>query len=751
MEAVRLHRPEAERRSVTRALRVALIGSVALAAVLLSLLAVASGNNELLQRHYGLLLWLNVAIAILLAILAVELARRLLIRYRRGLFGTRLMARLAMAFIMMTTVPVLLIYIVAVQFLGRSIESWFDVPMERALESGLTLGRASIDSMLNDLLARTRSGAVSLELMPASGWAERLDELREQLGVQEALILSGSGQILNASGTRFASLLPDLPSSAALRQLRVGRSYSAIEALATPVIESLGTDPQAEGRVGLEPPVSDLAVGGAQRLPEGHRDRASHSAGLKMRALVTIGTSTLGEDSRILQFVQPVPTNLAETAEAVQSGFQDYQELSLSRAGLKRIFRVTLTVTVLLTVFSAIAAAFLLAGWMTGPLSMLAAGTRAVAEGDFRPVKDYIGRDELGVLTQSFNAMTRQLEDARAQVERNRMGLEQANARLASLLSNLTAGVIVLDRDYKLTLANAGAEKMLGTPTARLAGLHVSQLPGFAPYADRLIEAYEALDEETTREEAPAWQQQVVIDAKTSDNSEQGGGKTLLLRGAVLPEAQGDHLLVLDDVTDVVSAQRSLAWREVARRLAHEIKNPLTPIQLAAERMGLKLADKLSGADREMLAKNTRTIVNQVGALNVMVDEFRDYARMPSARLEPLELNDVVAEVLAMYADTDPTRVVRTHLTPGLPKILGDAGQQRQVGHNLLKNASEATEKQPQRLIEVYTDATHNNSRQLTGVRLVVRDDGPGFGVGLIARAFEPYVTNKAKGTGLGL
>jgi len=189
----------------------------------------------------------------------------------------------------------------------------------------------------------------------------------------------------------------------------------------------------------------------------------------------------------------------------------------------------------------------------------------------------------------------------------------------------------------------------------------------------------------------------------------------------------------------------------VARRLAHEIKNPLTPIQLAAERIGLKLADKLSGADREMLAKNTRTIVNQVGALNVMVDEFRDYARMPSARLEPLELNDVVAEVFAMYADTDPTRVVRTHLTPGLPKILGDAGQLRQVVHNLLKNATEATEKQPQRLIEVYTDATHNNSHQLTGVRLVVRDDGPGFGAGLIARAFEPYVTNKVKGTGLGL
>ncbi len=724
-----------------------------MAAVLLSLLAVASSNNELLQRHYGLLLWLNVGIAMLLAILAVELARRLLIRYRRGLFGTRLMARLAISFIMMTAVPVLLIYIVAVQFLGRSIESWFDVPMERALESGLTLGRASLDSLLGNLVSRTRSGAVSLELMPTSQWAERLDELRDQLGVQEALILTGSGQILHASGTRFASLLPDLPPDSAMRQVRVGRSFSAIESLSTPVIEPVG-DPAADGRqrdgrssgASTDPSV---AVGEDQTSRAG---RSPRSAGLKMRALVTIGGAALGEDTRILQFVQPVPTNLAETAEAVQGGFQDYQELSLSRAGLKRIFRVTLTVTVLLTVFSAIAAAFLLAGWMTGPLSMLAAGTRAVAEGDFRPVKDYIGRDELGMLTQSFNAMTRQLEDARAQVERNRAELEQANARLASLLSNLAAGVIVLDREYRLTLANASAEKMLGLQSASASGIHVRELPGFAAFADSMIEAFEALDGPSTHEASPAWQRQVVIDANTSsDNSELGGGRTLLLRGAVLPDAQGDHLLVLDDVTDVVSAQRSLAWREVARRLAHEIKNPLTPIQLAAERMDVKLADKLAPSDRELLGKNTRMIVNQVRALNVMVDEFRDYARMPPARLEPLDLNELVSDVLAMYVDTDPTRTVRVHLTPGLPKLLGDAGQLRQVVHNLMKNASEATEKRPHRLLEIYTDATYNASHQLSGLRLVVRDDGPGFPPALIARAFEPYVTNKAKGTGLGL
>ena len=568
MEAVRLHRPDdPDKRAVTRALRLSLVLSVALAAVLLSLLAVASGNNELLQRHYGLLLWLNVGIAIGLAILAIELARRLYIRYRRGLFGTRLMARLAMAFILMTVVPVLLIYLVAVQFLGRSIESWFDVPMERALDSGLTLGRTTLDSMLVDLNAKARVAAAELEATPPLQWGEKLQEIRERAGVQEALLITTSGRILQASGSRFSALVPDMPSATALRQARVTRSYAAIE----PIESGAGAS----------------AASGSPATPA--TPAAPTTQGLKMRSIVALSSPSLGEENRLLQLVHPVPAALSENAEAVQAGFRDYQELSLSRIGLKRIFRVTLTVTVLLTVFSAIAAAFLLAGWMTGPLSMLAAGTRAVAEGDFRPVKDYVGRDELGVLTQSFNAMTRQLEDARAQVERNRVELELANARLASVLSNLTAGVIVLDRDFRVSLANAGAEKILGEPAQRMVGQPFAQLPGLAPFQAEISKAFEEAGDTETQ----SWQRQVSIDAPNADNDQRGTGKTLLLRGALLPEAHGDHLLVIDDITDVVSAQRAIAWSEVARRLAHEIKNPLTPIQLAAERMDFKLGSKL--------------------------------------------------------------------------------------------------------------------------------------------------------------
>jgi nitrogen fixation/metabolism regulation signal transduction histidine kinase len=716
MEAVPLHAGDPSKRTVTRALRYALFVSVALAAVLLAMLAVASGNDRLLESHYGLLLGLNVAIGIALLLLAAELARRLWQRWRAGLFGTRLMVRLALAFVVMTLVPVGLIFAVAVQFLGRSVESWYDVPMERALESGLSLGRASLDSLLVDLQSKTRSMAGELADVPQNQWAPTLNRMREQAGAQEAVILTGSGRIVVASGGGYANLLPDLPSPAALRQARGTRLYAAVEPL-------------------------EAGPGGEAR-------------GLKLRVVQSIPLGgQLGEEPRFLQLVQPVPPQLAENAEAIQQGWRDYQQLSLSRAGLKRIFRITMTVTLLLTVFSSIAASFLLAGWMTGPLSMIAAGTRAVAEGDFRPVKDYTGRDELGVLTQSFNAMTRQLDEARALVERNQHELERANARLASVLANLTAGVIVLDEDFRVTLANVGAERILEVGAEAMVGRRLDSVPRLAEAAPQILEAFAELEEGTHL----GWQRQLAFrrdgpgsERRAETRPDAAPALTLLVRGARLPTAQRGWLVVFDDVSEVVSAQRAVAWSEVARRLAHEIKNPLTPIQLAAERLQHRLADKLPPAEAELLARSSQTIVNQVGALKLMVDEFRDYARLPAARLAPLDLNGLVTDVLALYAPIEAAGGLHAELAPELPPILGDASQLRQVIHNLVKNALEATEKQPQRSIEVITEPIRRGG-QVAGVRLVVRDNGPGFPTGSLARVFEPYVTTKPKGTGLGL
>ncbi|MFP5405913.1 MAG: sensor histidine kinase, partial [Gammaproteobacteria bacterium] len=404
---------------------------------------------------------------------------------------------------------------------------------------------------------------------------------------------------------------------------------------------------------------------------------------------------------------------------------------------------------------------FLLSGWLTGPLSMLAAGTRAVAEGDFRPVKDYSGRDELGMLTQSFNTMTRQLEEARSQVERNQRELERANARLESVLSNLTAGVLVLDADFRLVLANAGAEKILGLPMGEHLGSTIAGVPRLGDLAGNIQEAFA---EQAASGDA-SWQRQFVLPRPHEPQAESHGAQvpaafggpaagldeqTILARGSILPERRVGYVIVFDDITGVISAQRAVAWAEVARRLAHEIKNPLTPIQLAAERLQHKLADRLSPPDSELLAKNSQTIVNQVAALKHMVDEFRDYARLPAARLEPIDLNALIEDVLRLYPSAEGRPAVHAQLAPSIPRVMGDTTQLRQVIHNLVKNAQEATEKVEHPRIELATEVVERADGGVA-VRVAVSDNGGGFPPAALARVFEPYVTSKVRGTGLGL
>ncbi len=721
MEAFRVQAVDPEKRAVGRLLRFALIGSVVLAVILLLLLAVASANTELFESQYPMLLWLTVGLAVGLLLLVLELLRRLVVRYRRGLFGTRLMARMAASFTLMTVLPVALIYLVSVQFVGRSIESWFAVPVERGLESGLTLGRTALDSLLSDLTQKARSVAVELSDAPRDSWADTLNRRSEQLGVTDAMIASGTGRIITTSGSRFAGLVPDLPSTGAMRQARLTRQYAAVE--------PAGDDGQ-----------------------------------LKMRVIVAIDTAAqLPDEHRYLQLVQPVPGALSDNAEAVEQGRRDFQQLSLSREGLARIFRITLTLIFLLTVFSAVAASFLLSGWLTGPLSMLAAGTRAVAEGDYRPVKDYTGRDELGALTQSFNLMTRQLEDARMQVERNQRELERVNARLESVLANLTAGVLVLDSDFRLTLANAGAERILGLSLLE----HLDKPIGDVPRLATLAPSIRAAFNEQAGAGAASWQRQFVLPqlAPPSTDAQAPGAsgaasapsmpgansdQTIFARGSILPERRVGYVVVFDDISEVISAQRAVAWAEVARRLAHEIKNPLTPIQLAAERTQRKLADKLPPAEAELLAKNSQTIVNQVAALKRMVDEFRDYARLPAAQLAPLDLNELIDDVLRLYAAAGGRVAIRPRLAPALPQVLGDQTQLRQVIHNLVKNAVEATEHVEQPDVELLTEQVSLPDGGVA-VRLLVRDNGGGFSSSALSRVFEPYVTNKPRGTGLGL
>jgi nitrogen fixation/metabolism regulation signal transduction histidine kinase len=400
---------------------------------------------------------------------------------------------------------------------------------------------------------------------------------------------------------------------------------------------------------------------------------------------------------------------------------------------LRRIYIVTLTLVLLMALFVAVSLAAILSARLSSPLANLAQATQAVARGDFSQRPPVTSRDELGVLTESFNSMTRQLDEARKVVESNRIALETAKSSLENILANLSAGVLVFDRELRLTISNNGAAEILGGEPRALAGHPLETWSGALETFAAAVRGQFVAHRERT------WQQEITL---------KGTGKTLLARGAALPGATGGgYVLVFDDITQLIQAQRATAWAEVARRLAHEIKNPLTPIQLSAERLEMKLENKLEAQDAAILRRNTQTIVNQVTALKSMVDDFGDYARLPAPVPAGLDLNALVTDVLALY-ETSHVPIGR-RLASTLPPVWADTAQIRQVIHNLVQNAQDALEnrKEPrqQPAIEVCTELAGDK------VRLSVTDNGDGFPDELMARIFEPYVTTKPRGTGLGL
>ena len=658
-----------------------LIASTALAGILLFLLAAASANTALFAKHYSLLVVLNVAVAAGLVVIVGYQLWVLGGAIRRRLFGSRLSLRFVLLFAMMALIPGALVYTVSVQFLAESIESWFDVRVDSALEGGLNLGRAALDSLLDDLHRETHAAAMELGDRAPAQQAGLLDSLVERAGASEAIIIGTTGIVGSATRdlTRF---VPDMPPLNILRQARQNRGYRGIEGV-------------------------------------GER-------GLMLRVIAPIGRLMLAEEQRFLQFTQPVPASLAQNAETVQSVYRSYKELALSRQGLREIYILTLTLTLLLALFSAFALAFLLGKRLAAPLATLAEATEAVARGDFTRRARVTSSDELGILTQSFNSMTQQLDEARTATEQNRRQVESAKGHLENVLANLSAGVLVLDRNMRLRIANASAGRIVGLDETRSDQTEL---------ANRLAPILQVAGAEFAQRPTGTWQRETAFG---------DGRQRLLVRGSRLPEERsGDYVVVFDDVTALVEAQRATAWAEVAKRLAHEIKNPLTPIQLAAERLQAKLAGRVTGDDAEALRRATNTIISHVQSLKTMVDEFREYARLPAPNLVTIDLNGVIDDVLTLYENTRP--VVRAHLSPALPAINGDASQLRQVVHNLLQNAQDACAGNDDAIIEVATKVQDGT------VIFSVRDEGVGFPDPIIRRAFDPYVTTKPKGTGLGL
>lgn len=669
-------------------MRYALLAAAILGAVVIALLFSASQDSPLLSESFPKLLAAGAAIAVaLLALVGWQLwlLRR---RIRAGVFGSKLTLRLMLWFGLVALLPAAVVFGASVFFLNRSIESWFDVRVDSALGSGVNLGQAALDDLLADLTKKTERMALSLSDEGAGSIITMLSTLRDQTAIQEVTLFDERGRVIATAGGEKTDLLPELPDKSILWQVRQEQAYSRVD-----------------------------------DLP---------GQGLVMRVLVPVYSTSFAGETRVLQAIQPVPPSLARDAKAVQEAYRDYQEIAVSRLGLKRLYGVALTLTLFLALLLTIVLAYLLSERLGSPLRTLARGTRAVAQGDFSQMHTVESRDELGALIRSFNRMTRQLSDARAEAERNHLQTEQAKAYLESVLANLSSGVVALDHKLRVRAINDAALRILDAGEETLSG---KPLVEWGEPDSALRQFGEQVAERFVTASNEDWNAQL-------ERPLSGQSQILLARGSKLPaDVQRGYTLVFDDVTKLIRAERDAAWGEVARRLAHEIKNPLTPIQLSAERLSLRLKDKLAENDADMLTRATDTIVKQVGAMKGMVDAFAGYARMPRAHIAPLDLNALVLEVLTLY-DGAQTRL---ELERGMPPAAGDSTLMRQVIHNLLQNAQDALNGQENGLIEIGTRHSEN------AVMLTIADNGPGFPEHLMARLFEPYATTKPKGTGLGL
>jgi nitrogen fixation/metabolism regulation signal transduction histidine kinase len=688
---------------------------VGIGLVLLFMLTQATTNRDFYERNYTQLFAVNMVVASLLFFVIVWIAYRLFQRLKQKKFGSRLLVKLAAVFVLAGFAPGMLIYVVSYQFVSRSIESWFDVKVEGALAAGLNLGRTTLEALSSDLAGKAKNAATQLDDVPDTSAALALVRLRDTMAADDLQLWGGSDRLIAAAGQSRYQLHPDLPTPNQFRDARTQRVVTWIDGLdeATPL----------------------------------------NGANVRIKVLVRVSSSGLGTlgEPRFLLVVKALPASLVSNALAVTQANREYQERALARDGLRRMYIGTLTLSLFLAVFGSVLLAVLLGNQIARPLLLLADGVREVAAGDLSPKAALRGNNELDGLTRSFSDMTQQLADARTAVQESMAQVSTARENLQTILDNLTAGVLVLDVEGVIVSSNPGATRILRQPFAAFEGKRLTDVEGLRDFGEKVQQQFESFLLRSPQRMLNHWQQS--FELGSSEQAQVGRPAndtiTLVARGAELPGQQ--RLLVFDDISEIVSAQRSQAWGEVARRLAHEIKNPLTPIQLSAERLEMKLSGKVSAPEQAILTKSVKTIVDQVDAMKRLVNEFRDYARLPAAQLKSLDLNALVLDVLNLYSTGDAPAGVVTELDPLCPHVWIDAQQVRQVLHNLLQNAQDATHS-AQRLGK--DDAVQLKTQWLPGagrVRLTVLDKGTGFPDHILKRAFEPYVTTKDKGTGLGL
>jgi nitrogen fixation/metabolism regulation signal transduction histidine kinase len=688
-----------------------------LAALLVALFLVSGVQREVGETPGSLLgdeyLWVLVVTVLALAVLLWSISYQLLAllrNVRAGTPGARLAGRWVRYFLLLSLPPALIVFFFSAWFLSSSIDSWFDVRVEAALADSLKLGQEFLDTRTLEVRNQLRESATDLSAMQEDGELLRRALLAEvrAAGPTELSVLETDGTLVATANINALTGLPERPGDFAMLQARQQGEYAAAE-------------PTADG-------------------------------GLQIRVIQLMPANLPGRSARFLQAIYPLPPDVTTLASSIEQEYYRYQNVSYLRESLKRSFLLILSLVLMLTIFLAILAALSSARRMVSPLSMLSTATREVAAGDFGREVAVGPRDEIGFLVESFNQMTQALKSASQAAAESRAELQAQGEFLQTVLANLSSGVLTLDERGRMLTANAPCLQILGLPdgfgeqlsASRPAGEPLGRLLRLAPNLEPFVEVIER----HANRGRGAWQQEIRLER--SDKP-----LVLLVRGTRLPllapvdaEPLYGQVVVFDDVTLLNQAQREAAWAEVARRLAHEVKNPLTPIRLAAERLRMKLGGKLDAADTALLDKASSTIVAQVEALRKLVDAFGDYAQEPILSLEAIRLDELVREVVALYQQGDSRLGFFLDMVPGPAGLAADAGRLRQVLHNLIRNSSEARANEP-----VSMEIKSQIVEEAVGswLRMELLDDGPGFPPAVLQNPFEPYVTNKKHGSGLGL
>jgi PAS domain S-box-containing protein len=674
-----------------------MLGLFALLLVSLSFMSDATHNSERFSELYSLLLVVNATGLVVLGALVVINVVRLIRQQRMKVAGARMTSRLVIMFVILSVVPVSVVYYFSLQFLQRGIDSWFDVRIEQGLSDALELSRASLDVRLNDVLQVTQRMADQISDSPPETLSLTLYDLRVRSGAAELTLLGSDGRVIASSSAELSKLMPTQPPDEVMLLMQNRQHY-----------------------VGLDP-VGD--------------------SGLYARALVPVLSARADGEVYTLQALFEVSERLSKLAESVQQSFTHYRELTYLRTPLKFSYTLTLSIVLVLSLLAAIWAAFHSARRLVAPVRDLAEATHAVADGDYSKRLPVASDDELGFLVRSFNDMTRRLAKSREQANRGQRLIEGQRAYLEAVLATLSSGVISLGTDGVIRAVNRAVTQCLGIEIRDYLGKEFGVLAAENASLEPFVEAI-ARHRGTGNQ---SWQEEVSLFGEH-------GRQVLICRGAHLQSTGrrgGGMVIVIDDVTALLQAQRNAAWGEVARRLAHEIKNPLTPIQLSAERMRRRFLDSMPADEAEFMDRSTRTIVNQVEAMKKMVNAFSEYARVPQISMEPMNLHQLIQEVLDLYRSSDTSLELVEQLEAVNPVIDGDQGRLRQLLHNLLKNALEACKDVGQVRIRVATRNESSSGRDQ--VVLTITDNGPGFPPGIMENLFEPYVSTKPRGSGLGL